>query len=205
MKRTKRGESTRERLLEAARREIIEGGGGMELAAVARRAKVSPGLPYKYFASKSALLVAVVEAFYDALDEECYKPTFEEISDSWWACEVHRIEKMVDFFYRDRLGPFIVSQLAGGAAVMESQQRRVSQQLRGARANVKKGKELGYVPAHIDEEICAALLMGGVYQAIIHALRQEPPLPQSRVTKQLTSFMQNVLELEKDDGSSQTD
>lgn len=205
MKRTERGESTRERLLEAAREEIIEGGGGMELAAVARRAKVSPGLPYRYFASKSALLVAVVEAFYDALDEECYKPTFAEVSEDWWVCEQHRVRKMVDFFYRDRLGPFIVAQIAGDAAVVESQQRRLRRQLHGASVNVKKGKALGRVPEHIDEELCAALLMGGVYQAINFALRQEPVLAQTRVAEQLVSFMSNVLELEKHDGSSEAD
>lgn len=203
MKRTERGESTRERLLEAAREEIIQGGGGMELAAVARRAKVSPGLPYRYFASKSALLVAVVEAFYDALDDECYKPTFEEVSDDWWECEKHRIITMVDFFYRDKLGPFIVSQIAGDASVVESQQRRLSHQLHGASANLKKGKELGCVPGHIDEDLCASLLMGGLYQAIIVALRQIPPISQTRLTKQLVTFMYNVLELGKNDGPSQ--
>lgn len=200
MKRTERGESTRERLLEAAREEIIQGGGGMELAAVARRAKVSPGLPYRYFASKSALLVAVVEAFYDALDEEIYKPTFEEVSGDWWVRERHRIESMVDFFYRDRLGLFIVSQIAGDAAVVESQQRRLSRQLHGASLNLQKGQTLGRVPTHIDVQLCAALLMGGIYQALNHALRQEPPLPQERVTSQLTRFMSHVLELEKHHG-----
>ncbi|WP_232665483.1 TetR/AcrR family transcriptional regulator [Pseudonocardia sp. TRM90224] len=39
------------------------------MAAVAGRAGVSVGLPYRYFGTRSGLLTAVLSAFYDRLDD----------------------------------------------------------------------------------------------------------------------------------------
>jgi len=195
--RTARGESTRERLLEAARAEIIASQGAMELAAVAKRAGVSPGLPYRYFDSKSALLVAVVESFFDAVDAAVYRPVFEEVSTDWWERENARIAAMVDFFYDEPLGPFIVTQLAGDAAVVDAQHRRLTRQVRGAARNVQTGKEVGRVPARVDEQISGALLMGGVYQAIHFALTSEPRVRKHRLVSELQDFMRHVLQIEE--------
>ncbi|MGB5810360.1 MAG: TetR/AcrR family transcriptional regulator [Polyangiales bacterium] len=195
--RTPRGTRTRDRLLAAARAEILASSGEMELAAVAKRAGVSPGLPYRYFESKSALLVAVVEWFFDRLDDAAYRPTFEEVSSDWWEREKARIETLVDFFYDEPLGVSVVSQLAGDAAVVEAQHRRVTRQVRGASTNVRTGKRLGRVPASVDEELSGALLMGGVHQAINHALMRTPRMRKSRVVNQLHAFMRNVLQIEE--------
>ena len=50
--RTGRGDATRSRLLEAARAELLKTGGALEIANVAARAKVSPGLLYHDFGAK---------------------------------------------------------------------------------------------------------------------------------------------------------
>ena len=196
-KRTARGESTRERILEAARAEIIASQGGMQLAAVAKRAGVSPGLPYRYFESKSALLVAVVQSFFDAVDDTVYRPVFEEVSPDWWEREKARIAALVGFFYDEPLGAFIVTQLAGDAAVVEARHTRMTRQIRGAARNVKTGKKLGRVPAHIDEQIGGALLMGGVYEAIDLALTSKPRMNKHRLMTELQSFMRHVLQIEE--------
>ena len=191
-----RGAATRARLLEAARWELAEGRGEFELAAVAKRAGVSPGLPYRYFDSKSALVVAVVEGFFDGLDDAVYRPTFEDIADDWWDREKHRIEKMVSFFYEEPLGAFVITHLAGDAEVVSAQHRRIVRQIKGASGNVRTGQALGRVPAHIDDTLCGAILMGGVYQSIHLAVSRRPRLPKSRVIGELQRFMQRVLEIE---------
>ena len=56
----------RDRLLCAAT-DVLAETGEIEVAAVARRAEVSVGLPYRYFATRTGLLVAVLEAFYQRL------------------------------------------------------------------------------------------------------------------------------------------
>ncbi len=203
MRRTKakqapsKGISTKERLLEAARRELTEGRGALELAAVAKRAGVSSGLPYRYFDSKSALVVAVVESFFDAYDEAAYRPTFEEVSEDWWARERFRVDRTVSFFYEEPLGAFVVSQLAGDAEVVNAQHRRIVRQIRGATRNVRTGQRLGRVPPHIDPELAGPLLMGGVYQVLNHALARRPRLPKAKVINELQTFMRKVLEIEE--------
>jgi AcrR family transcriptional regulator len=57
-------------LLRAAAEELVEVG-ELEVAAVARRAGVSVGLPYRYFGTRSGLLIAVVDDFYDRLGKAC--------------------------------------------------------------------------------------------------------------------------------------
>ena len=194
---TDRGRATRARLLEAARDEIVAGGGGLEMAAVAGRAGVSPGLPYRYFESKSSLLVAVVESFFDHFDEVVYRPVFSEVSEDWWEREKVRIESLVDFFYEQPLAPFIISHLAGDAAVRAAQQQRIARQIRGASSNVTTGKKLGRVPDDIDAELAGALLIGGVNEAINVALVRSPRMRRTRVVNGLQTFMRNVLRVEE--------
>ncbi|QUR67130.1 TetR/AcrR family transcriptional regulator [Mycobacterium spongiae] len=191
--RTARGEATEERLLAAARHEIIENNGAMELAAVVMRAGVSPGLPYRYFDSKSALVVAVVEAYFDALDERVYRPVFTEVSDDWWEREKARVEELVNFFYEEPLTPHLMSRLAGDAAVARAKQERIRRQVRGATANVNTGKKLGRVPADADAEVCGAFLIGGAHQAIDIAVSRDPRMPRARVSRAIREAMRNVL------------
>lgn len=195
--RTRRGAVTRERLLSAAREEIIDNQGAMELAAVAIRAGVSPGLPYRYFESKSALLVAVVEAFFDALDERVYRPVFAEVSDDWWEREKVRIEKLVDFFYEEPLTPHLMSRLAGDAAVARAKQERITRHVHGATTNINMGKKLGRVPADTDAELSGALLIGGVHEAIELAVSRVPRLRKTRVIRGMQAFMRSVLRIEE--------
>jgi len=204
--RTARGEATRRRILSAARDELVCCGGAMEFAAVAKRAGVSAGLPYRYFASKSALLVALVDEFFDDWESVAYRPTFAHISDDWWVCEQTRLEKTVDFFYTHPLGPFVFTHLAGDADVMAGIRERLNRQIRGAAGNIATGQQHKRVPKHIDAELCGALLMGGVYQAITQALSTQPRMPRERILRELQHFMQRVLCIEEiDDGPRQRD
>ena len=79
---TSRGRQTRARLLEAASEELLAQDGAVDFGAVAKRAGVSAGAPYRHFASKSELLVALVDGFYDEWEAIAYRPTFEEVLDS---------------------------------------------------------------------------------------------------------------------------
>ena len=71
---TPRGRASRQRLLEAAARELVERDGILEVEGVARRAGVSVGLIYRYFDSKAGLVGAVVEDFYDRYDRSVMEP-----------------------------------------------------------------------------------------------------------------------------------
>ena len=196
--RTQKGETTRRRLLEAARDELLAHRGTFEFAAVARRARVSAGLPYRYFASKSALCVALVDEFFDAWEAIAYRPTFEEVSDDWWVREQTRIAKTVDFFYDHPLGSLIVTRFAGDAEVVGALRRRLDRQVHGATTNVARGQRLGRVPDFIDAELSGALLMGGVHQALATALSHDPRMKRDRVVSTLVDFMRRVVCIDND-------
>ncbi len=196
LNRTERGRQTRRRLLEAATEELVAHDGVMDFAAVAERAGLSPGAPYRHFASKSDLLVALVDAFYDEWEALAYRPTFEEISDDWWVCERERIQRTVEFHYAHPLGALVQQRLIGDAEAVRHQRLRTDSQVRGAVKNVSRGQALGRVPRHIDAELCGALLMGGVSQALHSALARRRRLPRERVICELQGFMQRVLCIE---------
>ena len=190
---TAKGEATRRRLLDAALEELAANGGDVEFSAVTKRAGTSAGLPYRYFKSKSTLIAALIDEFFDAWEAIAYRPTFSEVSDDWWECEQVRLAKTVEFFYEHPLAPLVFTQLAGDAEVMGKMRQRVDAQVRGAAKNVRRGKRLGRVPDHIDPQIAGALLMGGVSQALALALSKNPPVRRSKLVQELQSFMRRVL------------
>jgi len=190
---THRGRQTRERLLEAATLELVTHDGKVDFAAVARRAGVSAGAPYRHFSSKSGLLVALVDTFYDTWEELAYRPTFEEVSEDWWEREKERIRRTVDFHYDHPLGALMQQRLIGDAEAVRHQRVRADRQVRGAVKNVARGQALGRVPATIDAEISGALLMGGIGQTLHSALAQQPRMSRERVIRESQRFMQRVL------------
>lgn len=193
-----RGRETRTRLLDAAREALVDGEGDCAFGDVAKRAKVSPGAPYRYFDSKSAMLVALVERFYDVVEEESYRPSFEEEAGDWWQGEMLRIEKMVACFCRDPLGLLIVRGLAGDGEVARVQRERLARQCKGAAKNIKRGQKLGFVDPSLDPQITAALLMGGIYQALAAALGASSPPSRKRLVRELRGFMARVINKPED-------
>jgi len=193
---TPRGTRTRARLLEAATAELVAHEGSVEFAAVAERAGVSAGAPYRHFASKSDLLVALVDDFYDAWEALAYRPTLEEVSNDWWVCEQERIRLTVDFHYEHPLGALMQQRLIGDAQAVQHQRLRSDRMVRGAVKNVRRGQSLGRVPAHVDAELGGALLMGGVSQGLHSALAGGRRMSRKRVTRELQAFMQRVLCIE---------
>ncbi|MEL7369878.1 MAG: TetR/AcrR family transcriptional regulator [Myxococcota bacterium] len=188
-----RGAQTRTRLLDAARDALVEGEGDCAFADVALRARVSAGAPYRYFESKSALLVALVERFYDALEEECYRPSFEAQAGDWWRGEKLRIEKLVGYFYRDALGVLIARGLAGDGDVARVQRERLDRQCKGAAKNIARGQKLGFVDRTLDAKATAAFLMGGIYQTLAVALSASSPPRRKRMVELVQQFMRRVI------------
>jgi len=196
-KTTPRGQQTRARLLTAAKSALVEGDGEMSHADVAARAGLSAGAPYRYFPSKSSLIVAVVETFFDEMEARVYIPTFEEEGADWWAREKIRIARMVDFFFDDPLGGLIVSGIAGDAEVSQAHRRRLDRQSRGAGQNVARGQAQGFADPTLDPAVAGAFLMGGVYQSISVSLASNGP-DRAALTVSLQGFMARVLAIRED-------
>src|SRR6266700_493839 len=101
---------TRERLVRAAQAELIQSHGHLEMQPVAKRAKVSVGLAYHHFGSKAGLIAAVVEEFYNRLDEAAFSGAGPR-SESWADRERRRIASYIAFHYDHPFAPLVIGAL----------------------------------------------------------------------------------------------
>ena len=170
----------REALLRATADELVERDGALEVATVAARAGVSVGLIYRHFGSKGGLLTAIVEDFYARLDEAMASAE----GATWAERERRRTELVVRFNYEDPLAP-VIARIAGDPEVAAVQARHIGAQVALGTRNVKSGQRSGEIPADLDAGLAAALMLGGVRQALAEVLaRPRRPRPE-RVADQL--------------------
>ncbi len=166
----------REALLAAAAAELVERDGILEVGPVAARAGVSVGLIYRHFGSKAGLLAAVVGDFYVRFDAEVLD--VDPAPGAGWAeRERRRTEMAVAFHYDDPLAPIVLARLARDPQVAAVEARHLRVQVARGTQNVVRGQRDGEIPADIDAGIAAALILGGVRQALVEVLarRERPP------------------------------
>ena len=108
---------TPERLIRSAQDELIQTHGLLEMQAVAKRAKVSVGLAYHHFGSKAGLIAAVVEAFYNRLEDVAFSPS-KLVSPDWPGREKERIAAYISFHYDHPFAPLVVGPLSRAPEVL---------------------------------------------------------------------------------------
>src|SRR5215212_2501316 len=172
--------SGRDALLRAAAEELVERRGVLEVASVAARAGVSVGLIYRHFGSKAGLLAAVVGDFYVRFDAEVLE--VDPAPGAGWAeRERRRTEMAVTFHYDDPLAPIVLARLARDPEVAAVEARHLRLQVARGTRNVVRGQRDGEIPQDIDAGIAAAVILGGVRQAMIEVLSRREPPPRARV------------------------
>jgi len=171
-----RAATTRQRILAAAKEELVETG-DLEVAAVCRRAGVSLGLPYRYFDNRSGLLVAVVDEFYlrlwqSAAGREYPQPT-------WAGREQARIRDWIAFLYAEPLSMMVLGGLTGDSAVAAANQRQLRELIELGAINIAHAQRRGELTSGHDPELLAAAVLAGVHAATATAIeRDERPAPQ---------------------------
>lgn len=185
---------TPERLIHAAQDELIHGGGLLEMQAVARRAKVSVGLAYHHFGSKAGLIAAVVEAFYDRLEEVAFNPS-NLTSPDWAGREKERIAAYISFHYDHPFAPLVVGPLSRAAEVLDVEQAFTKRQLAAGAHNLRTGQRLGVVPKDLDPRLTIALMIGGIRQALVGALTKTQRPDRRELTEKIWVFIVGALRL----------
>jgi AcrR family transcriptional regulator len=185
---------TPERLVRAAQDELIHGGGLLEMQAVARRAKVSVGLAYHHFGSKAGLIAAVVEAFYDRLEEAAFNPS-NLTSSNWAGREKERIAAYISFHYDHPFAPLVVGPLSRAAEVLDVEQAFTKRQLAAGAHNLRAGQRDGVIPADLDPRLTIALMIGGIRQALIGALTKGQRPDRKELTEKIWIFIVGALRL----------
>ncbi|MDY7102511.1 MAG: TetR/AcrR family transcriptional regulator [Actinomycetota bacterium] len=168
---TGRGAATRARILEAAGAELVETG-DLEVTAVAARAGVSAGLPYRYFGTRSGLLVAVVDDFYERLGRAAVYRRYDE--ETWAGRERRRIADWVAFLYADPLSPVIIGGLVGDGEVAAANATRLREAIAVGARNVARAQEDGQLPTGRDPGLLVAAMLGGTHSAVAEALGRRP-------------------------------
>lgn len=187
---TARGSAARQNLLQAATDELRETG-ELEVAAVARRAGVSTGLPYRYFGTRTGLLIAVLEAFYDRLCDTAALREYDEYS--WAAREQHRIRDWVTFLYGEPLATIVLGGLIGDGEVAAAHTARLSTLIELGSRNMARAQHQGEIPADRDPDYLAAATLGGTNALVSVALTRTPrPTPES-VIDQLWAFVSGAV------------
>jgi AcrR family transcriptional regulator len=185
---------TPERLIRAAQEELIHGQGLLEMQAVAKRAKVSVGLAYHHFGSKAGLIAAVVEGFYNRLEEAAFNPS-TLISSDWAGREKERIAAYISFHYDHPFAPLVVGALSRAAEVLDVEQAFTKRQLIAGAHNLRAGQRGGVIPADLDPRLTIALLIGGIRQALIGALTSSRRPDRDELTDKIWVFVASALRL----------
>jgi AcrR family transcriptional regulator len=189
-----RTEQSRNSLIQAASEALVAGQGNFELQDVAKRAGVSVGLPYHRFGSKAGLIAAVVEQFYDEIEQVI---NLSDVREQDWAIrEQIRLSRLVAFLYRTPLAVVIISMLSREPEVAGVESQRWSRLITITASNIQKGQKRGQLPAGFDADILAALVCGGVRHAAGLALQHKPRPKEAELVRQIWSFISTGLQLE---------
>jgi AcrR family transcriptional regulator len=185
-----RGQAARQRLLTAAIDELVEQG-DLEVAAVARRAGTSVGLPYRYFGSRSGMLGAVLTDFYDRLDDAVMLRKFP--GEHWMDRERARLIAWVNFLYDDPLTPIALGRGTGDGEVAGIAQEHLRRAIELGTRNMAHGQRTGDVPADRDPALLAAAVLGGVHITVVSALTAQPRPDRKAVIAELWRFIAGAI------------
>lgn len=185
-----RGVAARQRILAAAAAELAATG-EVEVAAVAKRAGVSVGLPYRYFGTRGGLLTAVLADFYHRLDEAVVRREFDGAT--WQARERARVVAWVDCLYDEPLAPVVLGRLSDNIDVAARGLHYLQSTIELAARNIAQGQRDGDLPADRDPELLGAAIIGGIRTAVVVALTRTPRSARAAVADQLWTFVRDAV------------
>lgn len=191
-----KAKQTRQRILVAAAQELAERGGDLEIANVAHTAQVSSGLIYRYFDSRTDLIAATVEDFYDQYDQWVIDINPLPGAD-WISRERARVERSISFIRKHPLAKvvFLNRQKEPRVAAVES--RRLAAHLQLAIENVLLAQERGEIDSNIDAYVACPMIMGGIRELLVQLLSDSPQLNKdsNKMLDQTMAFMARAMGL----------
>jgi AcrR family transcriptional regulator len=176
---TPKGQATRERLLQAARERAIASGGHFEIADVAKAAGVVPSLVHRYFGSKSGLVRALVDDFFDRFQAEVLDLDLDDRG-RWAQHERARLEAGVRFHYAEPFAVVLYGALARDPEVARREAVRIGAVVSRAARSIRKGQKAGELPVGVDPGLAGAAMFGAMRLVMVEALtrKQRPPAQQ---------------------------
>jgi AcrR family transcriptional regulator len=195
---TKRGAATRRRLIQAARAELVERDGVLEIDSVAARAGLSVGAIYRHFGSRAAMVGAVVDDFYTRYRAEALELN-PAPGASFAERERKRTELTVAFHYSDPLASVILSNLHLDAAVAVMEAAHIDKMIDAAAGVMNIGQWRGEIPEDRDSRFIGAMIIGGMRRVLAVALASDPPTPQRETARELWLLNAGIMGVDPDD------
>jgi AcrR family transcriptional regulator len=198
---TPRGRTARQLLLRTSA-ELLREAPRLEVATVARRAKVSTGLLYHYFGSKDGLVRAVVDDFYDRYDEAVFlAPLVPEAT--WAERELLRLRREVDFIYDADLGPTVVGNRLQEPGAVAADAQRLARHIDFAARNVGRGQASGEIGPDVDSRLAAAAILGAFRSLAGEALARTKPPAREEVVDTIWRLGLSILPLRDQPGTGE--
>ncbi|MBL1079368.1 TetR/AcrR family transcriptional regulator [Nocardia sp. 2] len=163
----------RQQLLDAARAELIDGNGVVDLHALKRRSGLSTGALYHHFGSKAGLLVAVYEQFHAGLVAAIADDTLPP-GGHWGDREQARTRNFVAYHFGDPLAELLLTRIVLEPEVAELEAGALARLTASAGRNIRQGQLDGDIDPAIDAELAGACIIGAVRYGIADQLRRDP-------------------------------
>lgn len=189
---TARGAASRARLIQAAREELIERDGHLEVDSVATRADASVGLIYRHFGNRAGLIGAVVDDFYDRFRSEALE-TNPAPGGTFAERERERAKLYVAFHYADPLARIIAQNLHLDAEVATIEARHRDEMISLAESVMALGQRRGEIPTDRDAGFIAAMVIGGMREVLGVALSGDRSPEQDVTAERLWVLIAGVM------------
>ncbi|WP_299770245.1 TetR/AcrR family transcriptional regulator [uncultured Pseudoteredinibacter sp.] len=191
-----KAKQTRQRILVAAAQELASRGGDLEIANVAHTAQVSSGLIYRYFDSRTDLIAATVEDFYDQYDQWVIDINPLPGAD-WISRERARVERSISFIRKHPLAKVVFLNRQKEPLVAAVESRRLAAHLQLAIENVLLAQERGEIDSNINAYVACPMIMGGIRELLVQLLSDSPQLNKdpNKMLDQTMAFMARAMGL----------
>ncbi len=188
-------EAARQRILAAAKALLDQGDGDFEMSWVAKAAGVSQGLAYHHFGSKEGLLSAVVNDFYDRVEDAVLMARIDDIDD-WDSREQERVRRYIEFLINDPLAVKVITRLAATPAVAGVEAERWETLVATGAKNMAEGQASGAISSATDPYLLAAMTLGAVRSAVTSAFTLKQPVEAAQLADMIWAFVRPGLGLE---------
>ena len=179
---TTKGKATRERLLAVAMEQAVASKGHVELAEVARQAGVVQGVVHRYFGSKSGLISAMVDDYYDRFHKQVLELYLNDTGD-WAVHERLRLRMGIQFRYAEPLSAVLHSTFVRDPVVARKEAQRIDGVVDLTARGIVRAQRRGELPRHVDPELAGAAMFGAMQAVLSRALnRPRRPSPEQLET-----------------------
>ncbi|MFT5691200.1 MAG: AcrR family transcriptional regulator [Oceanicoccus sp.] len=169
---TEKGKATRERLLQVARGLAIANNGHVELAQVALQSGVVSSVVHRYFGSKSGLIMALVDDYYDRFHSKVLELYLNDKGD-WAVHERLRLKLGVQFHYDEPLASVLHSTFVRDPVVAKKEAERIDGVIELTARGIKRAQGRGELSIDIDPELAGAAMFGAMQLVFAKALERE--------------------------------